>query len=191
MIRLFVRIVLTVLLLVLLAAVFVIRSGHNSETTHYTMDEIEELFRERHDEFAAVAELFLENEKIDELMSASSDRVLFIYGDDLEHSLDEESVKGCLSEEDRESIRTLFKETGMLRLEYNARTKPEYVRFTFGDGREHINLYCLSSEDGAEAFFHNTERYSKEFYQIEEHWYIQYFTAEHFLNVIKEEASRK
>ena len=168
-----VRLVLVMLLCACLASVGCLRTGARRDTVFYTAEELEASFRERHDEFVAVAEMFLENERIDELMSTATDRVILTGNPKYDDRLDAEWLKDCFSDAERERIKALFEETGLSYFEYNARTKPEHVRFQFGDSSEHTTLYCLSSEDGAEAFFHNIEVDSVAFYQIEEHWYIQ------------------
>lgn len=170
------------LLCVCLASVGCVQLGARRDTTFYSAEELEAIFREKHDEFTAVAEMFLKNERIDELMNTATDRVILAGNPKYDDRLDAEWLKDCFSNAERERINTLFEETELTYFEYNARSKPEHVRFEFGDSSEHTTLYCLSSEDGAEAFFHNIEANSESFYQIEEHWYIGAFSLEGFLH---------
>ena len=191
MIRTILRSVLLLLLCLIMGFAAIAGRLARREEKLYTADELEAVFSERRDEYCAVADMFLENGKLDELMSASSDRVLLIDVPFVERTLASEELSGCFTDEQRELILRLFRETGMTRLEYNARTKPEHVRFIYGGSSGHATLYCLCAEDGAEAFFHNMEKASCKFYQIEEGWFVEHFTEAHFMESIKSRVYRR
>lgn len=183
---------IAVILINILAALLAVGCGlyfgaTSPKTVFYTPGELEELFRERHDDFTAVAEMFLENEKLDGLMSLSSDRVILIYNTrDIDRMLGSDTMKDCFSEEERERIRALVTETGMSVLEYNARTAPVNLRFIYSKNREDTTLFFLASDEDEEAFVKSRQALSEQIYKIEDRWYIEHFTEEHFFKSIRD-----
>jgi hypothetical protein len=129
----------------------------------YSIEELIGVYNQYNKEFNHVAEIVLENETIEQIMLDSQEEVVSIW---------DETKSAYFSDEEWNDIKTLFRLTGMNRIERNVKSGKDVIKYIFRDSNFTTKLFYCVTDDEQDLLYHKQR--TSIFQKIDEYWWVGY-----------------